>query len=52
MFDEVIKYLAENLEISIEQNTEFGPVEYITVKLELGGSIISISECEIPHQKK
>jgi hypothetical protein len=51
MFDEVIKYLAENLEISIEQNTEFGPVEYITVKLELGGNIISTSECEIPHQK-
>lgn len=51
MIDEVIKYLINHLEISIEQNTEFGPVEEITVKLELGGTVISESSCTLPDQE-
>lgn len=48
MFEEVIKYLIDNLEVSVEQNTEFGPVQCITVKLEIGGNVISESSCELP----
>ena len=46
--DDVIKYLKENLEISIEQETEFGPIETLTVKLHLGDTEISTSYCDLP----
>lgn len=51
VFDEIIKYLIENLEISVEQITEFGPVEQIRVRLELGGNVICEDSCDLPDQE-
>ena len=48
MVEEVVKYLVDNLSVEIEQNTEFGPVEEITVKLLLGDNVISESSCSLP----
>jgi hypothetical protein len=47
-FVDVIEYLIDNLEIRVEQNTEFGPVEEIKVKLVLGGNVISEDSCNLP----
>lgn len=47
-FADIIKYLADNLEINISQVVEFGPVEMIKVELSLGGTVISESDCQLP----
>ena len=49
VFEEVIKYLADNLDISIEQETVFGPEERIKVQLRIGGIVISEDYCELPE---
>lgn len=49
---ELTKYLAENLSIEIDQIEEFGPIETINIKLELGDVIISESSCNLPSNKK
>lgn len=36
--------------MSRSQYEDFGPVERITVKLELGGNVISQSQCELPSR--
>lgn len=46
--DEVIEFLKENLTISVEQVTEFGPYETISVTLKLGDLIISEASCSLP----
>jgi len=51
MFEDVIKYLVDNLDIEVEQITEFGPVETIKVKLLVDGNVISESECSLPEQR-
>ena len=50
MFEDVIKYIIDNLEVSVEQTTEFGPVECIKLKLELCGNVISESSCYLPNK--
>ena len=50
--EQVIDYLKEHLEISSDQTAEFGPVEVIKVKLELGDHVISESECTLPSQEE
>ena len=52
MIDEVIKYLTEHLEISVEQVTEFGPIEQIKIKLELNGITISEDTCDLPEEMR
>jgi len=47
--DEIFKYLKDNLEIYIEQTTEFGPVECVKVTLELEGVEISSHSCALPN---
>lgn len=48
---EMIKFLADNLSIEIGQFEEFGPVEILSVKLELGDTVISESTCTLPSNK-
>lgn len=50
MDEDAIKYLVDNLEINIEQVTEFGPVEQIKVTLTLDGNVISESSCDLPER--
>jgi len=48
--EDVIKYLKENLEIEVEQLTEFGPIEeIIKVRLVLDDKVISESDCTLPE---
>ncbi len=49
MFEEVIKYLITHLQVEVEQSTDFGPVEGVTVKLRLGHNVISESSCSLPQ---
>jgi len=48
MFDEAIKWIMENLEIEINQETDFGPYEKIIVKLKMKGHVISEDYCFLP----
>ena len=48
---EIMEYLIDNLDITIEHNQEFGPVETIRVSLELGGNEIASSSCELDIQR-
>jgi len=50
--EDVIKYLKENLEIEVEQLTEFGPIETIKVKLVLDDKVISESNCTLPESNE
>lgn len=50
MFEEIIKYLIDNLKIEIEQETKFGPVERVKVKLKLGDNVISEDYCDLPRE--
>jgi len=47
---EVIHLIKCNLFIDVQQNTEFGPVEEITVKLMFGDEVIDESSCTLPEQ--
>lgn len=47
----IAEYIKENLEINIEQVTEFGPTEIIRVTLEFDGSVVSESFCELPKNE-
>lgn len=47
-FNDVIKYLADNLHIDIEQQHMFGPVETIKVQLRIGDKVISEDYCDLP----
>ena len=51
MLEEVIKYLVEHLEIEVDTETDFGPVEKVRVKLKFGKNIISQDYCELPKQE-
>lgn len=48
--NEIIDLIKENLEINIEQVTDFGPIEKIRVKLEFDGEVISETDCELPEK--
>ena len=48
MNEEMIMFLAQNLEIEVETVTDFGPVENIIVTLKLGDGVISRDSCELP----
>ena len=50
MFEEVIRYIAEHMEIEIDQSTEFGPVECIKVKLKICDHVISESSCVLQEK--
>ena len=50
--DEIDKYIKENLDIEIEQITDFGPIEKIKVTLLFKGDKISESECVLPKQEE
>lgn len=47
-FESTIKYIIDNLEIEIDQERRFGPVETIKVKLLLSDNVISESWCDLP----
>ena len=49
MNNEIKQYLKENLDISIEQIQEFGPVESIKVQIELEGEVICEDKCTLPQ---
>ena len=44
---ELVRYIVDNLSISIDTHTRFGPRDVIKVELLLGENVISESECEI-----
>ena len=47
-FDDAVKYILGNLNIEISQDTDFGPVERISIKLKIGDSVISEDSCPLP----
>lgn len=51
MFKKIVDHLKHKLEISVDQVTEFGPIEQIKVTLELDGKEISYSACDLPDQE-
>jgi len=51
-YEEIVKLLAENLTIEIEQVQEFGPVQTIKVKLLLFNTVISVDVCDLPELNK
>jgi len=49
MSREIAEYLAKHLTVQVENETEFGPVEHIKVKLILGSEVISEDYCQLPN---
>lgn len=49
--EELIKILKNNLEICIDQETDYGPVEIIKVTLYFNEEKISSSSCDLPNQE-
>jgi len=46
-FEDIIKYITDNLEISITKKIEFGPIEMLEVELSIGGIVISRDSCTL-----
>ena len=46
-FADIIKYLINNLDITITKRIEFGPIEMIEVELSIGGEVISRDSCTL-----
>jgi len=48
----LIEAAIKNIELSIEQKTEFGPVETIEISLSYENEIISTSYCSLPENRE